>query len=291
MGKGVFKAEDGASLAFSDSGEGPPLLALAGFTRNSRDFDYLARHLPGVRLIRLDSRGRGESQWTGAATYNLLQETRDALALLDHLGLPRVAVIGSSRGGLIGMMMMMLAPGRVVGLCLNDVGPVMERAGLERIGAYIGVQPAVETLEEIADRMPKAMPGFRDVPELRWAEETIRRYVDTGHGVGLPYDPELRTAYDRALAAPAVDAWPLFDACRQVPLALIHGANSDVLSRAAADAMAVRRPDMIRAEVPNRGHTPFLDEPEALAAISAWLGRCYPGTYPPPVPEAAPVPS
>ena len=276
MMKHRFQTPDGATLAFSDTGPGTgqPLLALAGFTRNGRDFDYLARHLKDVRLIRLDSRGRGESDWTGADSYNAMQETKDALALLDHLGIARAAVIGSSRGGILGMLMAVTAHDRLAGLCLNDVGPVMERAGLERIGAYVGLPPAVDTLEEIADRMPLAMPGFHNVPELRWEEETIRRYVQTSDGVGLPYDPELRTAFQTALAAPATDAWPLFDACAGIPLALIHGANSDVLSPAAAEAMSARRPDMIRAEVPDRGHTPFLDEPVALAAIHAWLDLC-----------------
>lgn len=274
MKRDTFHAQDGASLAFSDVGTGRPLLALAGFTRNSRDFDYLGRHLHDVRLIRLDSRGRGDSAWTGADTYTALQESDDALALLDHLHIDRTAIIGSSRGGILAMLMAMKAPARVAGVCLNDVGPVMERAGLERIGAYIGVEPAVTTLEEIADRMPQAMPGFHHVPDLRWEEETIRRYVQTADGVGLPYDPDLRLSFQKALAAPATDAWPLFDACAGVPLALIRGANSDVLSAGAAAAMAARRPDMIYAEVADRGHTPFLDEPEALAAIHEWLDRC-----------------
>lgn len=274
MKRDTFHAQDGASLAFSDVGTGRPLLALAGFTRNGRDFDYLGRHLHDVRLIRLDSRGRGESQWTGADTYTALQESDDALALLDHLGISRVAIIGSSRGGILAMLMAMKAPARVAGVCLNDVGPVMERAGLERIGAYIGVEPAVTTLEEIADRMPQANPGFHHVPELRWEEEAIRRFVQTPNGVGLPYDPDLRLSFQKALAAPATDAWPLFDACAGGPLALIRGANSDVLSAGAAAAMAARRPDMIYADVPDRGHTPFLDEPEALAAIHQWIDRC-----------------
>ncbi len=274
MTKSSFQAEDGANLVYSDEGEGLPLLALAGFTRNMRDFDYLARHLVGVRLIRLDSRGRGESQWTGADTYNVPQEARDAIALLDHLKVARTAVIGSSRGGLLGMVMAAMAPDRIGGVCFNDVGPVLERAGLERIGTYIGIEPAVATLEEIADRMPAAMPGFDHVPDLRWEQETTRRYTQTSHGVTLPYDPELRTAFQKALATAPPDAWPLFDALAGIPLALIRGANSDVLSRAAADAMAARRPDMIRAEVADRGHTPFLDEPEALAAIQSWLELC-----------------
>lgn len=276
MTKSTFQAEDGATLSFSDTGTGAPLLLLAGLTRNGRDFDYLARHLHNLRLIRLDSRGRGESQWTGPDTYNVAQEARDALALLDHLGLARAAIIGTSRGGLLGMVMAATAHDRVAGLCLNDVGPVLERAGLERIGAYIGIEPAVTTLEEIADRMPAAMPGFNNVPELRWEEETIRRYIQTSRGVTLPYDPDLRKSFEKAMAGPLADAWPLFEACAGIPLALIRGVNSDVLTRATADEMAARRPDMIRVEVPDRGHTPFLDEPEALGAIHAWLALCFP---------------
>lgn len=274
MTKETFKAADGATLAYSDEGTGLPLLALAGFTRTRHDFDYLARHLQGVRLIRLDSRGRGDSQWTGTDTYTAPQEARDALALLDHLGVERAAVIGSSRGGILGMLMAIMAPERILGVCLNDVGPELERAGLERIGTYIGVLPAVDTLEEIADRMPAAMPGFERVPDLRWEQETTRRYIQTSHGVVLPYDPELRQAFHKALSAPAVSAWPLFEACAHIPVAVIHGANSDVLSQAGADAMQARRPDLIRVDVPDRGHTPFLDEPEALAAIQRWLQRC-----------------
>lgn len=272
-----FRTEDGARLAYRDQGEGVALLALAGLTRDGRDFDYLARHLHGVRLIRLDSRGRGGSDWTGPASYTVPQEARDALALLDHLGLERVAVIGSSRGGLIGMVLAAMAHPRLSGLCLNDVGPVLERAGLERIGSYIGIEPTVPTLEEIADRMAAAMPGFAKVPPMRWQEETVRHYVARGTGIGLTYDPALRTAFDAAMAQPLGDAWPLFEACTGLPLALVRGANSDVLSAATAQEMRARRPDMIFAEVPDRGHIPFLDEPAALGAIGTWLARIDPG--------------
>ncbi len=274
MTKGSFKTKDGARLVYTDSETGFPLLALAGFTRSGRDFDYMARHLPDVRLIRLDSRGRGESDWTGADTYTAMQEAQDALELLNHLGLERVAIIGTSRGGLLGMLMAMSAPHHVAGLCLNDVGPALERAGLERIGMYIGVEPAVSTLEEIATRMPAVMPGFDNVPELRWEQETTRRYTLTSKGIALPYDPDLAKSFQKALASPVTDAWPLFDACAGIPLALIRGANSDVLSCTTADMMQTRRPDMIRVDIPDRGHTPFLDEPEALKAIQLWLARC-----------------
>jgi pimeloyl-ACP methyl ester carboxylesterase len=275
-----FRTADGARLAYVDQGDGLPLLALAGLTRDGRDFDYLARHLTGVRLIRLDSRGRGGSDWTGAATYTVAQEAADALALLDHLGLAQAGIIGSSRGGLLGMVMAASARPRLLGLCLNDVGPVLERAGLERIGRYVGQRPSVSSLEDIADRMAQSMPGFHHVPPERWAEETIRHYVMASDGPDLTYDPALKAALDAALAAPPVDLWPLFHACAGLPLALIRGANSDVLSAATAAAMRARRPDMIFAEVPDRGHIPFLDEPEALDALTAWIARM---GWPPPL--------
>jgi pimeloyl-ACP methyl ester carboxylesterase len=269
-----FDAADGTRLAYRDEGQGLPVLALAGLTRSGHDFDYLARHLPGdIRLIRLDSRGRGASQAAPWQTYTVGHEAQDALALLDHLELPQAAVIGSSRGGLLGMVMAATAHDRLSGLCLVDVGPVLERAGLERLGRYVGIQPSVRTLDEVAERIRLSRPGFVAVPEVRWAEEAVRQYVQTADGVGLPYDPELRRSFDAAMAGPPVDLWPLFDACAGLPLALIRGANSDLLSRETADEMARRRPDMIRAEVPGRGHIPFLDEPEALAAVRGWLAR------------------
>lgn len=271
---GQFTADDGARLAYTDDGRGLPLLALAGLTRDSRDFDYLERRLPGeVRLIRLDSRGRGRSAWTGPATYTVAQEVRDVVSLLDHLALERVAIIGSSRGGLLGMVLAATHKPRLLGLCLNDVGPVLERAGLERIATYVGIAPTVTTLEEVADRMPQAMPGFLRVPPMRWVEETIRHYEQLNGRVGLTYDPTLRVALQAAMNAPPTDAWPLFDACAGLPLALLRGANSDVLSRETAQAMCRRRPDMGFAEVADRGHVPFLDEPESVACIRAWLTR------------------
>lgn len=269
-----FSAADGAQLAFRDEGQGLPLLALAGLSRDSRDFDYLSRHLPrGIRLLRLDSRGRGQSDWTGPSTYTFAQETADVLALLDHLEIEQAAIVGSSRGGLLAMLIAATQKHRLLGVCLNDVGPVLERAGLERIGTYLGHSPTVTTLEEVADRMPSAMPGFTRVSDMRWAEETVRHFVQLDGRVGLTYDPALRVSFDAAMAAPPVDAWPLFNACVGMPLALIRGANSDVLSRSTAEAMLARDPNLNLVEVPCRGHVPFLDEPQALNGIKVWLGQ------------------
>lgn len=267
-----FTAADGARLAYRDEGAGLPVLCLSGLTRNMADFDYALPALSGCRVIRMDYRGRGESQWTGAATYTVPLEAQDALALLDHLGLPGAAILGTSRGGLIGMFLGLVARPRLLGLCLNDVGPEIHRPGLERIKDYVGRNPAARTLREIAAKMPKAMAGFAKVPESRWEEEVSHFYDETPKGLRIKYDPSLREAFHTAFSGPPVDLWPLFDGLSGLPLALIRGANSDLLSPETAAEMARRRPDMIHAEVPDRGHVPFLDEPAAVAALSAWLG-------------------
>ncbi|WP_101340953.1 alpha/beta fold hydrolase [Cereibacter azotoformans] len=266
-----FTASDGARLAFTDEGEGLPLLCLPGLTRTGADFDHVAPHLPGVRLIRPDYRGRGASDWTGAATYTVPQEARDALELLDHLGLAQVAILGTSRGGLIGMFLAAIAKERLTGLCLNDVGPEIERAGLEKIFAYVGRNPAFATHEDLAEALPRLMTGFEQVPPDRWLAEARLHYGQGPDGLRITYDPTLREAFLAAFEGEPADLWPLFDACAGLPLALIRGANSDLLSPASVAEMRRRRPDMIFAEVPGRAHIPFLDEPESLSAIRAFL--------------------
>ncbi|MEI7601092.1 MAG: alpha/beta hydrolase [Aestuariivirga sp.] len=266
-----FMTADNVRLAYKDEGSGLPLLALAGLTRDGRDFDYLSHHLPRCRLIRLDSRGRGGSQWANVVTYTVAHEAADAIALLDHLDIPQAAVIGTSRGGLLGLLMAATARQRLLGLCLNDVGPVVEFHGLERIAEYVGIHPAVATIEEVMDRLPARSPGFVDVPDFRWAEEAVRHFVETPDGLNNPYDPAIGEALRAALTKPLADAWPLFDACAGLPLALIRAENSDILSQATATEMRRRRPDMLFAEVAKRGHAPFLDEPAAISLIHEWL--------------------
>jgi len=268
-----FTARDGARLAFRDDGAGRPVLCLAGLTRNSRDFDFLAPHLRDLRLIRPDYRGRGGSARTGAASYTVPQEAADVLALLDHLGLARAAIIGTSRGGLIGLLLAATAKDRLTGLCLNDIGPVIERAGLDLIAGYVGRNPAARTLDDLVARLPATMPGFANVPRSRWRAFAEGLCEETPAGLVNRYDPALREAFQAGLDASPADFWPLFQACAGLPLALIRGGNSDLLSPATAAEMRRRRPDMIFAEVPDRGHVPFLDEPAALAAIHAWTER------------------
>ncbi|MCB2116135.1 MAG: alpha/beta hydrolase [Rhodobacteraceae bacterium] len=265
-----FTASDGARLAYTDEGEGLPVLCLAGLTRAGSDFDFVAPHLKDVRLIRPDYRGRGASEWTGAATYTVPREAQDALELMTHLGLEQVAVLGTSRGGLIAMALAATMKARLLGICFNDIGPVIERTGLEKIFDYVGRNPAAKSIDELVSKLPNAMAGFANVPGARWRAFGERLYTETGSGLHIRYDPELRTSFLAAFEGPAVDLWPLFDACAGLPLALIRGANSDLLSPETAAEMRRRRPDMVFADVPDRAHVPFLDEPESLAAIRAW---------------------
>ncbi len=278
MSSQFLTVADGARLAFRDeavAGGGLPLLCLSGLTRTMADFDYLVPHLPPVRLIRMDYRGRGESDFTGAATYTVPQEAADALALLDHLGVEKAAVLGTSRGGLIGMFLGATAHDRLAGLCLNDVGPALHRPGLAKIMDYVGRNPSgARRHEELAARLPRRMAGFANVPASRWLEEARKHYTETPEGLRITYDPGLRDGFVAAFQGPEVTAWPLFDALAGLPLALIRGANSDLLSSETAAEMRRRRPDMIFAEVPDRAHIPFLDEPEAVAAVRAFVKAC-----------------
>ena len=266
-----FTAPDGTGLHYADEGDGLPLLCLAGLTRNGGDFDHLAPHLPGVRLIRLDTRGRGQSYHADPATYTVPGEGHDALALLDHLRLSSAAVLGTSRGGLIAMWLAANAKHRLRGVALNDIGPVIERRGLEVIRGYLGRNPAQKTHEAAARARAALWTSFTDVPHDRWLHEVRNHYDQGPDGLTIRYDLRLRDAVLSTWDRPQPDLWPLFDALAGLPLCVIRGANSDLLSRETLAEMARRRPDMIAAEVPGRGHVPFLDEPQALAALWTWL--------------------
>jgi pimeloyl-ACP methyl ester carboxylesterase len=266
----TFAADDGTPIAYDDRGEGMAVLCLAGLTRSMSDFDDLLPHLPPARVIRMDCRGRGGSGWSGAATYTIAQEAADALALLDHLGVDRVAIIGTSRGGLIAMWLAAVARHRLRGVCLNDIGPEVRRAGLERIRDYIGRNPAFRTHADLAAAYPALAHGVTGVTPARWLVEARRHYRETPDGLQIRYDPALGDAFRSALEGRTVDLWPMFAALDGLPLALIRGINSDLLTVDTADEMARRRPDMIRAEVPGRAHVPFLDEPASLEALRKW---------------------
>ena len=269
-----FTAPDGLSLYYTDEGEGLPILCLSGLTRTTADFDYVTPHLSDCRLIKTDYRGRGQSDWAkDHMTYSIPVEVGDVLALMDHLGLEKAAILGTSRGGLVAMAMGVAATDRILGVAFNDIGPVIEPVGIEFIKNYIGRNPVWKTHAEALRELPKVMKGFDNIPESRWAEEVRKLYNETEDGLEITYDPRLRDAVLEAGAQPAPDLWPLFDGLVGKPMAVIRGANSNLLSQDTVAEMARRDPDLIVAEVPDRGHIPFLDEPEAVEALRAWVGK------------------
>ncbi|AMY68128.1 alpha/beta fold hydrolase [Frigidibacter mobilis] len=283
-----FTTSDGLRLAYDDRGTGLPLLCLPGLTRNMDDFDTLLEPLAGrCRLIRMDYRGRGRSDYDpDFNNYNLLREAHDVVELLDHLGLAQVAILGTSRGGLIAMALAAGFPQRLTGVILNDIGPVVGTAGLARIMEYVGKTPPQPDLDTLADAMVRQTTGeFPGVTAQVWHRHVAHWFAERPEGgLSLRYDPALHKALLAQAATGALqDMWVFFDALKAFPLAVIRGANSDILSAETLAEMRRRHPVMLVAEIADRGHVPFLDEPEALALIGAFLDTL------PPLPQGSPA--
>jgi pimeloyl-ACP methyl ester carboxylesterase len=253
---------------------GVPVLCLPGLTRNSRDFNELAEHLSSDReVLTADLRGRGQSAWdTDASHYQLPHYVQDAWSLLDSRGLNRVLLIGTSLGALMGMAMAALKPDRVAGVVMNDAGPEIDPVGLRRIAGYAGKLPPVSSWTEATAQAKAvygaALPGLSDVDWLRYAR---CGYRENAAGVPVPdMDPKIAEAFKNPATGPA-DLWPLYAQIQGVPLLVIRGALSDLLSASTVARMAREKPDLGHITVSNRGHTPLLNEPECLAAIDAFV--------------------
>lgn len=265
-----FKTSDGLRLYFEDTGTGQPLLCLPGLTRNTRDFDFLKPHMTACRVIAMDYRGRGQSDYASDFhSYSVPQEAQDVIALLDHLELDKVTILGTSRGGLIAMALAAMHPDRLAGVILNDVGPVIAPGGIGRIMQYVGRVPPYRTLTEAAEAMAAALgPQFPDLATEVWHTLATAQYEETPAGLTLRYDPRLRDALlAQAEAGPPPDLWPLFDALLPLPVGVLRGANSDILSAETLSEMQARHTGLIATTVPNRGHVPLLDESESLDLI------------------------
>jgi pimeloyl-ACP methyl ester carboxylesterase len=275
----AFVAPDGRRLDYADDGQGPAILCLAGLSRNLRDFAHIPAQLPGHRVIRLSSRGRGGSDHAvdPMAEYQVPVELGDAIALLDHLGLSGVGVLGTSRGGILGMAMAAARPDLIGALALNDVGAAVEVAGLLRIGGYVGVAPEAETFAEAARIMRAAhADDFPGVSLARWEDHARAVFEEGPDGAPtLSYDPALAEATLGTLdpGVPQIDLSPLFAACLGIPVLTIRGARSDILSAETLAAMAAQHPDFTALTVADRGHAPFLDEPEAAEALRIHFER------------------
>jgi pimeloyl-ACP methyl ester carboxylesterase len=257
-----------------------PVLCLAGLTRNSRDFHTLAGFLsdpqnPHARdVYTLDYRGRGRSahdpNWRN---YSLQVELNDALDLLTILGLHDVALVGSSRGGLIAMIMACLRPAALAAVVLNDIGPEIEREGLVRIIAYVGRVPLPPTWEDatalVRDMNARAFPA---VPEPHWAE-LARQWFNDDHGRPTHgYDPALAKAMS-LLDGPIPTLWPQFEALARVPAMAVRGELSDILSEKTLSDMRLRHPSLATHTVKEQGHTPLLRDRPTMFAINDFLAH------------------
>ena len=256
--------------------DAPAVLCLPGLTRNSRDFEDLAPHLAArYRVVCPDLRGRGLSardpvwQHYQPATY-----VADLTALLQVLRLPRVAIVGTSLGGLLAMILASVAPLAVAGIVLNDIGPEIDPVGVERIRGYAGKLPPVRSWPEATAQQRLVFgAAWPNLGDDRWARITRRNYREDGSGTPvLDADPGIGEAMRAAPAQPA-DLWPLYATLKAVPALAIRGALSDILSAATFERMQLEKPDLERLTVADRGHVPLLDEPECLAAIDAFLAR------------------
>lgn len=272
----TFRTNDGLTLYYEDAGKGQPLLCLAGLTRNCRDFDPLRAALPGTRIIAMDYRGRGLSEFdSDFLNYNILREARDAIELLAHLRLDQVTVLGTSRGGLIAMEMAARRPELLAGVILNDVGPELSAIGLARIMAGLGEPPKARHLDAAArDMQAENAARFPGVPLSAWRRQAEAQFRETETGLALRYDLKLRRAVlEQAAADTAPDLWMLFKALKSLPAGLLHGVNSDILGAETVAEMRRRHPGLMVADVADRGHVPFLDEPQSLELIRAILAE------------------
>ena len=254
----------------------PAVLCLHGLTRNSRDFEDLAPHLQRrYRVIVPDLRGRGLSaRDPQPKNYHPGIYVQDLLALLEVVDAPRVAVIGTSLGGMLAMMLGFSHPARIAAMVLNDVGPEIDPAGIERIKQYAGRLPPARTWSE-AVAQTRAVYGdaWPGLPPDRWAALAERGYHESDAGIiESSADPNIGEAL-RAAPAATLDLWPLWKALRNIPTLAIRGARSDILSAGTFARMKQENPDMEQLEVADRGHVPLLDEPECVVALDGFLAR------------------
>jgi pimeloyl-ACP methyl ester carboxylesterase len=268
-----FTTSDGVKLHYTDQGTGKVILCLSGLTRNSADFGYVMPHLADHRVITMDYRGRGKSEWCDYTTYSIPREALDALELLDHLGLETAAILGTSRGGLIAMMIALTAKDRLTGVLLNDIGPALMDEGMDSIRTYLGRNPSQKTYADAAEMRAALLAGFKNVPAERWHEEVRIHYVQTDAGLQINYDPKLRDAVLEAATQDMPNLWPFFDALIGLPTACLRGENSSLLGTETFEQMQINHPDMIATTVPDRGHVPFLDEPASLKTLHQWIDQ------------------
>jgi len=259
-----------------------PVMCLPGLARNGSDFEALAAALAGDSkaprpVFALDARGRGKSQYDrNPANYNVAVELGDLLAVLTALGIARAVFVGTSRGGLVTMLLGAARPAAIAGCVLNDIGPVIEVEGLMRIKSYVGKLPQAANFDDAAHIL-RQLFGSR-FPRLRdedWVAFARRVFKEAGGRIVPDYDVKLAAALEGLDAGqPLPPMWTEFDSLARIPTMVIRGGHSDILSAATVDAMRARRERLEVIEVPDEGHAPLLADAETIAAIAAFVVRC-----------------
>ena len=265
----------------SRSASALPVICLPGLTRTTADFDALAAALAGDSanprgVIALDYRGRGQSDYDrDPANYNFQVELADVLAVATALDALPAVFIGTSRGGILTMLLAVVRPTAIAGVVLNDIGPVIEPQGLMRIKGYVGKMPQPRDFTEAATILKRLFDHqFPKLTDADWLASAHRAFKQDNGRLVPTYDVNLaKTMEGVDLEKPLPALWKEFDALGETPLMVIRGANSDLLSPATVAAMQARRP-IETLEVPDQGHAPLLVEPDVIARIAAFVTRC-----------------
>ncbi len=277
-----WNSRDGLKLHFREYAgptDKPPILCLPGLTRNARDFADLAGALAGEwRVLCPDMRGRGDSDYArDPMTYTPVHYVEDVEALLEAEGITRFVAIGTSLGGLMTMLLAAKDPARIAAAVINDVGPEVEAAGLERIREYVGQGRSYETWVHAARALQEAnrtiYPGYELPDWLRLAKRCM--VIGSGGRIVFDYDMNIAEPFEAPEGpAPAPEVmWALYDMLATRPLLVLRGAHSDILSADVAARMAARSASVELVTIADVGHAPTLDEPEAIAAIGRLLAR------------------
>jgi pimeloyl-ACP methyl ester carboxylesterase len=272
-----FRVGDGLTLHYRDypgpAGK-PPLLCLHGLTRNARDWaDFGARYSPEHRVLALDFRGRAESDYDPVpARYSPITYAADVIEMLDQLGIAHAIFVGTSLGGLVTMVIAATAPDRIRAAILNDVGPDVDPAGIDRILTYVGKDVRFKNWDDAANAIASNYgASFERFTHDDWVNMAKRNCREDEGEIRFDYDMAIAEPFKSAGPSPQVDLWPLFAALASKPLLVVRGGKSDLLTAHTAAKMEAVAPAMKLAVVPGVGHAPELSEPEAVRAIDEFL--------------------